>query len=288
MAATAAPDREAARDLRGWRDARLGSFYIRITPGVGAAGPRASAGSGALVAPTVRLHVERLPADSAQSPAGAAGPCSMHLSVRLLDPDLLGRGDAASHECGPRSDGRCAEWASSVPCNANEAHEFEVPVCPGVHIIQVDVYNDEYAELGLERRDVRIFEVMSADEKGRLVRYRREESGNQNIPYNRANIINRIIAARQYQSYLEVGVRSGITFRSVSCAHKESVDPNKDDLFPELTHHMTSDEAFAHFRAAGKDCFDLIFIDGLHEADQVFSRCMYACISQTHACMHAS
>lgn len=212
----------------------------------------------------------------------------MHLSVRLLDPDLLGQdtnGDAAFRDCGPRSDGRCAEWAASVPCNANDAHEFEVPVCPGVHIIQVVAYNDEYAELGLERRDVRVFEVMSADEERRLVRYRREESGNQNIPYNRANIINRIIAARQYQSYLEVGVRSGITFRSVSCAHKESVDPNKDDLFPELTHHMTSDEAFAHFRAAGKECFDLIFIDGLHEADQVFWRCMHASRKHMHVCM---
>ena len=32
---------------------------------------------------------------------------------------------------------------------------------------------------------------------------------------------------------------------------------------------MASDEAFEKFREEGKECFDIIFIDGLHEAQQV-------------------
>ena len=36
-----------------------------------------------------------------------------------------------------------------------------------------------------------------------------------------------------------------------------------------LTHRMTSDEVFEAFRREKKECFDFIFIDGLHQEAQV-------------------
>lgn len=64
------------------------------------------------------------------------------------------------------------------------------------------------------------------------------------------------------QKYLEIGIRRGVNFKSVPCRHKVGVDP---DPTANATHVMTSDEFFE----CNKDTFDLIFIDGLHHADQV-------------------
>ena len=79
----------------------------------------------------------------------------------------------------------------------------------------------------------------------------------------RHEIINHFIQSRGYTSFLEIGTYQGDTYRNVSCAIRLSVDPDPNTP---ATHHMTSDAFFA----SCKDKFDIIFIDGLHEHNQVW------------------
>ncbi len=89
---------------------------------------------------------------------------------------------------------------------------------------------------------------------------------------NRTKVINRLIQDNGYTSYLEIGVYDGKNFKSVKCRSKYGTDPNlpdslkKDDgLFD-----MTSDDFFTLCDSIISDAkFDLIFIDGDHEASQV-------------------
>lgn len=76
----------------------------------------------------------------------------------------------------------------------------------------------------------------------------------------RWDIIQHLINQKGYKSYLEIGVDEEDTWRHVKCDLKHGVDPKRGG-----THRMTSDEFFRRFY----DCYDLIFIDGLHEAGQV-------------------
>lgn len=76
----------------------------------------------------------------------------------------------------------------------------------------------------------------------------------------RTNLINKLIADNGYTSYLEIGYGDGINFSNVVCESKVSVDP-----FHQPTFLMTSDAFFKQ----NKEKFDLIFIDGLHQSDQV-------------------
>lgn len=74
-------------------------------------------------------------------------------------------------------------------------------------------------------------------------------------------LFNWLIDRFEYKSYLEIGCKDDTTFSQVVAASKVGVDPRSGG-----THRMTSDEYFA------KSCdrtFDLIFVDGLHEAPQV-------------------
>lgn len=74
-------------------------------------------------------------------------------------------------------------------------------------------------------------------------------------------LFNSVIAERNYTRYLEIGVSNGGTFYNVECAIKHGVDPyNKDMLYP-----MTSDEFFENCT----EMYDIIFIDGDHECNQV-------------------
>jgi predicted O-methyltransferase YrrM len=77
----------------------------------------------------------------------------------------------------------------------------------------------------------------------------------------RTDLINHAIAKKGYKSYLEIGVQSGVNLKLVNAAEKLGVDPDKNskaDIF------KTSDAFFAE----NKKTFDIIFIDGLHEANQ--------------------
>jgi glycosyltransferase involved in cell wall biosynthesis len=78
----------------------------------------------------------------------------------------------------------------------------------------------------------------------------------------RTNIINKLVEKNGYEKYLEIGVRSGVNFRPIKCPYKIGVDPDKS---ARATHFMTSDEFFEE----NKDIFDIIFIDGDHEEEQV-------------------
>ena len=80
----------------------------------------------------------------------------------------------------------------------------------------------------------------------------------------RIDIINYLIKKYNYKTYLEIGVQNGISFRAIELPieNKIGVDP---DLFSKATIHLPSDEFFKE----NKKTFDIIFIDGLHETNQV-------------------
>ena len=83
---------------------------------------------------------------------------------------------------------------------------------------------------------------------------------------HRRTIINDLIFRIGATDYLEIGCGDSRHYSSISCAHKESVDPAEGAYSRALpTHRMTSDQYFATHTKR----FDLVFIDGLHHADQV-------------------
>lgn len=87
---------------------------------------------------------------------------------------------------------------------------------------------------------------------------------------DRVDIINHLIEVCGYRKYLEIGVDRGECIRRVNAADKTGVDPNQ--LCPEVTHNMTSDQFFAE----NSDTFDLVFIDGLHTRAQAYKDLMNA------------
>ncbi len=81
----------------------------------------------------------------------------------------------------------------------------------------------------------------------------------------RTDILNTLIEKYGYKSYLEVGTQDpSSNFDLINAECKVSIDP-----FPrgEVTFVGTSDEYFESIDENAK--FDIIFIDGLHHADQV-------------------
>tara|TARA_B100000963_G_C22525158_1_gene624941 strand:+ start:261 stop:953 length:693 start_codon:yes stop_codon:yes gene_type:complete len=76
----------------------------------------------------------------------------------------------------------------------------------------------------------------------------------------RSQIINKLISLKNYSSFLEIGCDKNMNFSNVLISKKIGVDPNSGG-----THKMTSDEFFK----INNEKFDLIFIDGLHETNQV-------------------
>jgi hypothetical protein len=74
-----------------------------------------------------------------------------------------------------------------------------------------------------------------------------------------------------FRSYLEIGVSAGATFKNVSVPQKVAVDPhfrfNYRSTANEHFYEIPSDTYFARLVPSKK--FDLIFIDGLHHAEQV-------------------
>jgi len=80
----------------------------------------------------------------------------------------------------------------------------------------------------------------------------------------RTDLLNHMIATRGYRDYLEIGVRDRRqNFDKVNAPGiKHGVDP--DPQRP-ISHKLTSDAFFAQT----DQFYDLVFIDGLHIADQV-------------------
>jgi len=84
--------------------------------------------------------------------------------------------------------------------------------------------------------------------------------------YERHEIINQIIKARKYKTYLEIGTDKGDTFSKVNIQNKVCCDPVdnvKKEYNFKINYLMTSDEMFDQFDRNKK--FDLIFLDGMHE-----------------------
>lgn len=76
----------------------------------------------------------------------------------------------------------------------------------------------------------------------------------------RWELIQAIIDALACSSYLEIGCNQNVTFNAIRCKSKVGVDPIMGG-----TIRLTSDQFFAQ----NTDKFDIIFIDGLHEWQQV-------------------
>ena len=80
----------------------------------------------------------------------------------------------------------------------------------------------------------------------------------------RTDVINALITSHGLKSYLEIGVQNPAkNFNKIKCIRKDGVDP---DPRAGANLCMTSDQFFASYPDR---TYDLIFIDGLHEAAQV-------------------
>jgi len=78
----------------------------------------------------------------------------------------------------------------------------------------------------------------------------------------RFDLIQKLIDVNHYQSYLEVGVSSGLCWKEIMASQKTGVDPFSP--IPEVI-KQHSDEFFEH----NTDKYDIIFIDGDHQYEQV-------------------
>ena len=83
----------------------------------------------------------------------------------------------------------------------------------------------------------------------------------------RTKIIQDLIDANGYQSYLEIGLGDGHNFRSVKCNFKVGVDPEYN-YNGGLSKSIINEKSDQYFKRP-TSTFDIIFIDGLHHSDQV-------------------
>ena len=81
----------------------------------------------------------------------------------------------------------------------------------------------------------------------------------------RTEVINAHIKHYKYTNYLEIGVQNGVNYEGINCKYKQGVDP-KPIFNDGSIIEQTSDKFFESIQEAS---YDIIFIDGLHEAEQV-------------------
>ena len=90
---------------------------------------------------------------------------------------------------------------------------------------------------------------------------------------NRTQILNHLLT--QTSKYLEIGVSNpAFNFNKIITFDKQGVDPGIEYKKNPVTYPMTSDEFFTKLRRSELDLpknrkWDVIFIDGLHTAEQV-------------------
>lgn len=85
---------------------------------------------------------------------------------------------------------------------------------------------------------------------------------------SRLKILNGLILDNNYKSYLEIGTQADVCLGAIKCEYKVGVDPYPvfhDEKNSNRFYQFTSD----YFFDVNKDTFDLIFVDGLHHAEQV-------------------
>jgi hypothetical protein len=80
----------------------------------------------------------------------------------------------------------------------------------------------------------------------------------------RTGIIQSLIDKISAKKYLEIGMGPGINFNSIKCEYKISVDPNPT---VSVNFKLTSDNFFIQ----NNEKFDIIFIDGLHWSEQLYT-----------------
>lgn len=86
----------------------------------------------------------------------------------------------------------------------------------------------------------------------------------------RTDIINHLIETNEYRKYLEIGINNPDgNFTHILAEHKIGVDPNPA---AQATFVETSDVFFQK----NQEQFDIIFIDGLHKALQVYKDLLYS------------
>lgn len=84
----------------------------------------------------------------------------------------------------------------------------------------------------------------------------------------RWDVINLYIEKYQYKDYLEIGSESGMCRDNILAENKVTVDPCKTANNP--TYRLPSDDFFeVNLKREKPNTYDVIFIDGLHHADQV-------------------
>jgi hypothetical protein len=82
----------------------------------------------------------------------------------------------------------------------------------------------------------------------------------------RHELINKLIQDHGFKTYLEIGLGDGRNFAKIKCEQKVGVDPNADGVWDkDVIITIESDEFFQY----DNHKFDIIFIDGLHTAEQV-------------------
>jgi hypothetical protein len=83
----------------------------------------------------------------------------------------------------------------------------------------------------------------------------------------RTELLNSLIKKNNYKSYLEIGVnvstQQGWNWKGIEIELKHGVDPEVD-----TTYKMTSDD---FFKLNIPQTYDLIFVDGLHLAEQAYT-----------------
>jgi hypothetical protein len=91
----------------------------------------------------------------------------------------------------------------------------------------------------------------------------------------RYEIINEIIENKNFNRYLEIGVRNPHDcFNNVNCQVKHSVDPGYENQENSVDYKFTSDDFFNRLESGLTNLdvnykWDVIFIDGLHLSNQV-------------------
>ena len=147
----------------------------------------------------------------------------------------------------------CAQRFVSLPPEYN-AMSFNKPPVP-----DQDVAIRHYAAQNHNLRSMPDYQRYDALTWNQILSH----TGADSILTTRHDVLNAFISSRGYSSFLEIGTDTGVSLHAVKADHITSVDP--DQATP-ATHHATSDAFFA----ACTDMFDIIFIDGLHEHNQVY------------------
>lgn len=85
--------------------------------------------------------------------------------------------------------------------------------------------------------------------------------------------INRIITETEAKSYLEIGYGDGVNFDKIECSSKKAVDPCLESKIvnKNLGTYIDNIDSDTFYKENNEDwaTHDVVFIDGLHHADQV-------------------